>query len=319
MWNGDSPTVYWRKGDKCVVMNFRITPFGLPLTEIAPMTLRLDGKPYAEPASEIPEPPQIFAISDVHGRFDTMRDLLVANKVVDGRYRWTFGKGHLVVLGDVVDRGQQVTECLWFIRALEDRAKAAGGRVHMLLGNHEAMLMTGDYRYASPKYLKYPDGMPGLPQHFGPQSELGRWLRSRPMMLKIGGTLFVHGGISPEFLAEGLDAETANKGLSAALSAEGNGSSTFLLGPGGPLWYRGMVLDGREDSISDTDLARVLAHMRVKRVAVGHTTMESVRALHGGKVLAVDSGIQHGRAEGLFMAKGKAYRALADGSKVAIE
>jgi hypothetical protein len=239
--------------------------------------------------------------------------------VVDGQYRWTFGKGHLVVLGDVADRGQQVTECLWFIRALEDCAKAAGGRVHMILGNHEVMLATGDHRYVNPKYTETPDGMPSLPLLYGPQSELGRWLRSRPLMLKIGGIIFVHGGISPEFLAKGLSADAANKKLRLAPTEERDEMSAFLQGPGGPLWYRGMVLSGREDSISNPDLKRILAHLKAKRIVVGHTTMDRVLSLHGGRVLAVDAGIQHGRAEGLFMAKGKAYRALADGSKAPID
>jgi hypothetical protein len=300
-----------------VVAHFGSAPFDLPLAEIAPMTLRLDGGSYAGPESEIPGPPQVFAISDVHGRFDTMRDLLVANKVIDGQYRWTFGRGHLVVLGDVADRGRQVTECLWFIRALEDRAKAAGGRVHMILGNHEATLAAGDHRYVDGKYTKGPDGMPGLARLYGPESELGRWLRSRPLMLKIGDTLFVHGGISPEFLAMGLDAAAANKGLRLAPPEERDGLNAFLQGPDGPLWYRGMALEGG-GSISDSDLRRALARFKAKRVVVGHTTMDEVRKLHGGKVLAIDAGIQHGRAEGLFMAKGKAYRALADGSKAPI-
>jgi hypothetical protein len=137
-------------------------------------------------------------------------------------------------------------------------------------------------------------------------------------MLKIGDTLFVHGGISPEFLAMGLDAAAANKALRLAPPEERDETNAFLQGPDGPLWYRGMTMDGGEGSISDADLRRVLASFKVKRVVVGHTTMARVRSLHGGRVLAIDAGIQHGRAEGLFMAKGKAYRALADGSKVVI-
>jgi hypothetical protein len=79
-----------------------------------------------------------------------------------------------------------------------------------------------------------------------------------------------------------------------------------------------MALEGGEGSISDSDLRRTLARFKAKRVVVGHTTMDGVRKLHGGRVLAIDAGIQHGRAEGLFMAKGKASRALADGSKAPI-
>jgi hypothetical protein len=138
-------------------------------------------------------------------------------------------------------------------------------------------------------------------------------------MLKVGGTIFVHGGISPEFLAMGLSADTANKKLHLTPPEERDELNAFLQGPGGPLWYRGMVLGDREDSISSQDLKRILIHLKAKRIVVGHTTMDRVSSLHGGRVLAADVGVQHGRAEGLFMAKGKAYRALADGSKAPVD
>ncbi len=45
-----------------------------------------------------------------------------------------------------------MTECLWLIYSLEEKAKAAGGYVHFILGNHEIMNMQGDFRYVQDKY-----------------------------------------------------------------------------------------------------------------------------------------------------------------------
>ena len=318
LWDGSKARVHWVKGGVHVVEAHQ-APFDLPLEGIAHTKLRLDGKPYPETPLDLPEPSRIFVISDVHGAYDVMRDLLIANKVIDSKNRWTFGDGRLVILGDVADRGNQVTQAFWFIRALEEGARTAGGRVHMLIGNHEAMILTGDYSYVNPVYLSPAKDMPGLAQLYGPQSELGRWLRSRPLMIKLDATLFLHGGISPEFLARGLDIVAANRELRLTPSDRRDEINGFLQGASGPLWYRGMVLDGRSDSISDADINRVLARFKVKRVVIGHTTMENVTSLHGGRVIAVDAGIQHRRGEALYIEKGKLFRAMADGSRVSLE
>lgn len=47
---------------------------------------------------------KILAISDIESGFKTFRDFLITNKVVDNKLNWTFGNGHLVLLGDFVDR-----------------------------------------------------------------------------------------------------------------------------------------------------------------------------------------------------------------------
>jgi hypothetical protein len=317
LWKGDMAQVHWVKGGAHVEESFK-APFRLNIPGFESAEVRLDGKPYAEIKYELPAPQKIFAISDIHGVFDVMRELLVVNKVIDSKNRWTFGKGHLVILGDIADRGDQMTEAFWFVRALEESARNAGGGVHMIIGNHEVMVMTGDYHYTNQKYLNQPDGMPGLAQLWGTESEIGRWLRSRPLMMKLGDLLFVHGGVSPVLIDRGLDIATVNRGRRFVPRTQRNELDTFLLGNSGPIWYRGLVLDGQEDSISSTDLNRVLTHFNVKRIVVGHTIVESVRALHGGRVLAIDAAIQHRKGEGLYIEKGKAYRALKDGSKVEI-
>jgi methionine-S-sulfoxide reductase len=283
------------------------------------MKLRLDGKPYPKAQHDVPEPQRIFVISDVHGVFDVMRKILAAHKVVDSKNRWTFGSGRLLILGDVACRGSQVTQSYWFIRALEEGAKKAGGGVHMILGNHEALLMTGESKSTNQKYLSQPQGMPPLTEQYGTSSELGRWLRSRPIMVKVGDKLFLHGGISSEFLAKGLDIDKANAALRIAPTAELEGINAFLHGPAGPMWYRGMVWGGQRFSISGADLDKALELFKVKRIVVGHTLVEEVTALHGGKVLAVDANIQSRRGEGLYIEKEKYYRALPDGNKIEIQ
>jgi hypothetical protein len=122
---------------------------------------------------------RIFAVSDIHGEYEALVGLLANAGVIDEEQHWNWGDGHLVVLGDIFDRGDRVTECLWLIHALELEAEEAGGRVHYTLGNHEVMVLQGDLRYVNAKYLEGIVQETGIDYQdlFGPAMEFGRWLR----------------------------------------------------------------------------------------------------------------------------------------------
>src|SRR5688500_1528714 len=68
---------------------------------------------------------KMLVISDIEGNFAALRKLLQGNNVIDENFNWVFDKGHLVFIGDFVDRGTMVTEVLWLIYSLEEKAKAA--------------------------------------------------------------------------------------------------------------------------------------------------------------------------------------------------
>ena len=323
----DGPYVQWRGGqarifsieDGRLVTRAARAPFDLPLPGMPP--IRLTGKAIPPDAALFPAPEKILAVSDIHGHFDDLLALLKAHGVVNGKLRWAFGKGHLVIAGDVLDRGDQVTQALWFIRSLEIQAKRAGGRVHMLLGNHENMVAAGDLRYTNPLYTDTPEGMPGLVERYGPDAEFGRWLRSKPALLKLGPFLFLHGGVSPELAARTITLATINATLRAhfgELATKGTDDASFLLGPQGPLWFRGLI-PGEKDEVTDAQVDELLARFGVQAIVVGHTTEGSVEALHGGRVYAIDAGLKEGRGEVWIWERGKTYRGLKDGRRVPLD
>jgi hypothetical protein len=145
---------------------------------------------------------EIFTVGDIHGKFKQLQMLLINNKIIDHDLRWNFGNGRLILLGDVFDRGGSVTEVLWFLYELQIQARQAGGDVHLLLGNHEMMALTRDYRYLHDKY-DYFTGYFQLEyaQLFEKNTVIGNWLRSLDVILRINDYLFLHAGISPEFAA----------------------------------------------------------------------------------------------------------------------
>lgn len=178
---------------------------------------------------------RIVAVSDIHGAYDSFVDVLNHAGIVDAQLNWSGGRTHLVIVGDVLDRGPKSRRALDLIMKLESEAGAEGGMVHMVLGNHEVMDMTGDLAYVSnSEYAsyadeeeqawrqaaysrfkknagadtgndevlrtefekKYPRGFFGHRRMFSSRGKYGRWLMNKPVMLRINNTLFVHGGLS---------------------------------------------------------------------------------------------------------------------------
>ena len=129
---------------------------------------------------------KLAAISDIHGQVDIFKALLRQHKVVDDNLDWRFGKGHLVITGDIFDRGDTVTEALWLVYKLEQQASAVGGKVHYLLGNHEYMVLRDDQSYLHPKYVYTASFFDhDLRKLFATNTVLGRWLRSKSTIIKI--------------------------------------------------------------------------------------------------------------------------------------
>lgn len=183
---------------------------------------------------------RIVAIGDVHGSYGKLLSLLRGTGLTTQQLAWQGGEAHLVFCGDLIDRGPEGRAVLDLARRLQTEAKAAGGRVHVLLGNHEIMNMTADLRYVPPEGFQaflnderdadrqaawaaltrsgrdsvrrqafdqtYPPGFFGRMRALGPDGEYGRWLLEQPTVVKINDILFVHGGLTDLVALLGLEA-----------------------------------------------------------------------------------------------------------------
>jgi hypothetical protein len=230
-------------------------------------------------------------MADTNGEFEIAVELLQRHGVVDSQLRWSFGKGHLAVLGDVFDRGPHHTEILWLLYKLEAEAARAGGGLHFVLGNHESMALSGDQRYLNPKYLAVRDalGISNYAALWGEETLLGQWLRTRAAVMKIGDYLVVHGGISRETVDRKLTLAQMNDEVRSALGNPRRES--HVLSIAGPQWYRGYFPEAARQggftpaTLEDVDVA--LAFYKVKAIFVGHTIVPTVTPLYGGRVVAV--------------------------------
>jgi len=185
---------------------------------------------------------RIVAVGDIHGAYDAMLETFQQAAVIDDSLAWTGADTHLVLTGDLLDRGPDSRLVMDFIMRLEREAARAGGQVHQLLGNHEIMNLVGDLRYVSDSEFaafsadesaeereqwyqyfqlsqpadtdelmirsefekKTPPGFFGHRRAFRRNGHYGKWLLEKPIMIVINDTAFVHGGIPPYVAEQGL-------------------------------------------------------------------------------------------------------------------
>lgn len=273
--------------------------------------------------SEFKMPPKVLALSDLEGNFQALRLLLQKNEVIDENLNWVFGKGHLVLIGDMFDRGLQVTECLWLIYSLEEKAKTAGGYIHFILGNHEIMNLQGNHRYVEPKY-KDNAALMGktVTQLFDETSELGRWLRTKNIIEKIGNLLFLHGGVSQSVNSINLSVREINTLARPYYAGNIDSSNEKLLKlfntRTSPFWFRGYYgdLDEVKEIPTMEDINRSLAKFGVQYIVTGHSIVaDTVSMWYDGKVINTDTKHAADKSEGLLVEHDTFFRVNDQGSK----
>ncbi len=276
---------------------------------------------------------RVVAVGDVHGDYEQFVALLRSTNLIDPQGKWSGGKTHLVQTGDILDRGSDSRKVMDLLMKLEKQADGAGGHVHVLIGNHEAMNIYGDLRYVSPGeyaafrdansekvrealYMQHreqlkksppPEGVPtfdeayrkkwesehplGYVEHrreFSPEGKYGKWIRSHNTVVKIDGTLFLHGGIAPKYASYSI--RDINEGARDELEHFAKLQNGIVTDTEGPLWYRGLAQ--QNEQTLEPHLKSVLDNLNVERIVIGHTPTEgAITPRFGGKVLLIDIGL----------------------------
>ena len=192
-----------------------------------------NGASSANNAYEFDTSERVVAFADVHGAYADWTSLLKELGVVDDQLNWIAGKTRLVSLGDLIDRGPGSRAVVELLMKLEGQAARAGGAVHLVLGNHEVMVMTGDLRYVSPEEfaafaddesqadrdslyaeyrrfnpggedaevrssfdMQYPPGFVALKKAYSRDGALGNWLSRQAFIIRVNDKVYMHGGIA---------------------------------------------------------------------------------------------------------------------------
>lgn len=291
------------------------------------------------------KPSKVLAFSDIEGNFEALRLLLENNKVIDKDYNWIFGNGHVVFAGDMFDRGNQVTECLWLIYSLEQKAKAAGGYVHFILGNHEIMNLSGDGRYIHSKYKENSRKMgKQCSELYGANSELGAWLRTKNIIEQIGDMLFLHGGLSKEVFDLSLTIEKINETARpyydkevVARTSENHDLSLLFNTLLSPFWYRQyyqetdfkvVIAGNRLDTLYKTPksvIDSILERYKINKIVTGHTVFDEggnspdygkhITLHYNDRVINMDTRHAKGYSEALMVIANEYFRTNKNGER----
>jgi hypothetical protein len=233
-------------------------------------------------AVDHPAPARLIAIGDLHGDLSAARRALRRAGAIDARDRWIGGSLGVVQLGDVLDRGDGERAIIDLFERLEREAAAAGGSFTWLLGNHELMNASGDFRYVTD------GGWRDFGGHREDALAIGgayrRVFAEQDVAVRIGGTLFSHAGIEPAWAG---DLPAINRDAHCWLG--GTGARPALASDStGPVWTR--AWGGASPDCAALD--RVLAATGASRMVVAHSVQKNgITSACGGKLWRVDTGM----------------------------
>ena len=276
---------------------------------------------------------RVIAMGDLHGDYEQYIKVLRSTGLINSRGRWVGGAAHLVQTGDVTDRGPSSRAIIDHLEKLKIQAAKKGGRVHTLIGNHEAMNSYGDLRYVHPgefeafsgrNSVKYremqweyqlqlikqqnPEGFQtmdleqyrleweqkiplGWVEHrlaWTPEGEYGAWVTANPVVIMVNKTLFMHGGLSPQYCRFSLQEITQQ--VWDELKHFDSENRGILEDQAGPLWYRGLASENEDTFAATLDL--ILEKYGATRIVVGHSpTGGVVWPRFDGRVVLNDTGI----------------------------
>jgi hypothetical protein len=131
-------------------------------------------------------------------------------------------------------------------------------------------------------------------QAFSAEGKYGKWIRQRPVVVKIDGVVFLHGGLTPEVAALGCDAinQTVHREITADIDKTlKEPLATLAAGENGPLWYRGLATEDETTFLPSVE--RVLQLLGARAVVVGHSVTGTGRITprFGGRVVGIDVGL----------------------------
>lgn len=273
---------------------------------------QLRREPVAKPAvgeldlpTRFPAAERIVAIGDLHGDLSAARAAFRLAGLIDDEDRWAGGTTVLVQTGDQLDRGDDELEILDLLDDLTAQARAAGGAVHVLNGNHELMNVKQDLRYVTlGGYLDFLPTPVEDPETVAPQvvvdavrerlkacrpgQPFAMRLLDRNVIAILGDTVFVHGGVLPHVVDYGI--ERLNQEARDWIRADRQYPPEILLASDGPVWSRHY---SDEPDIEDCRLLdEVLDELSASRMVVGHTVQDGgISPACGDKVWRIDVGM----------------------------
>jgi hypothetical protein len=256
------------------------------------------------------------------------RDALRLAGAIDPTGKWIGGPLVVVQTGDQLDRGDDEPQILDLFERLRAEAKAAGGALYALNGNHEIINVQGDFRYVTEdgfhdfsdrrgdaRLTHLLEALPaerrGRAVAFFPGGDVARRLSAQPVVIQVGDNVFVHGGVLEAHVRYGLGRinREAREWMTGAPTAP---APRILLDPEAPIWTRDYS-DGAPTALHCAELGRVLWALSAKRLVVGHTVQkQGINSACNEQVWRIDVGLSrfYGAKPSVLEIRGDRLRVL---------
>ncbi len=165
----------------------------------------------------------LYVVSDIHGYVDDLRGGLLGAGLVDSSDRWTGDDADLWVLGDLLDRGPDGIGAIDLVRSLQQQAPS---RVHVLMGNHEALAL-GYKLFPETRFAQLWRANGGRPadQEALTDDDVD-WLRRLPVMARAGDFLLMHSDAT-DYLEWGGSIEEINETVTSLLTEGDDAEATW--------------------------------------------------------------------------------------------
>jgi hypothetical protein len=267
-------------------------------------------------------PERIVALGDIHGYLPGLRQVLWTTGLIDKSDHWIGGETVLVQVGDTVDRGAWDKEVIDLLEALKVEARAAGGNVHIIIGNHEtdnvmlnfayvssdAYAAFGDTPYdAGDEYFdEFPEERHGRVAAFRPGGPYAAILAGHKVVMILSGTLFSHAGLLPQYADFGIFKlnELARDWMLGDIPRP-----DFIRDISAPFRTReyGSVNDA---PVNCEEIRETLDRFCAKRMVVGHTIHDDIRTVCDGLLYQIDVGMYAGERAGAIEILGDEVRKI---------
>jgi len=271
---------------------------------------------------------RVVAIGDIHADLGVLRLALRTAGAIDASDRWIGGALTIVQLGDLIGRSDEERQVLDFVFELQGRARTSGGVVYALIGNHEVFGGRLDNQAVGPNPFPAWEQVPGLRlddprlRHLPPDARArgaalmpggpyARRLANWPVVLKLGQTVFVHGGVVPRWARYGID-RINRETRDWLLGKTEEPDSAWGVDDGDRvMWTRQFSANV---TLADCDvLNESLKILGARRMIVAHTVHPEITARCAQRVWAVDVGMSRaygGRVEVLEIVDDSKLRVL---------
>ena len=253
---------------------------------------------------------ELWVVSDIHGDYGACTKLLAAGHVIasvpstPSAVQWGAGSATFVVVGDMIDKGPDAPDVVTLLSALQVSAAAAGGRVIVTMGNHEAEFL------ADPENSKA-TGADGLDPQLAAlglspdataagSDAIGAFIKNLPFAARVDDWFFVHAGDTNgatfSALQTSLQSGVDSMGFGAPVLADAGSLLEARLNSSSPQWW-----DATGNAT--TLLTSWTSALGVKHLVMGHQpgavgitngpnrAKDQMAAEYGGLLFLIDTGL----------------------------